>query len=235
MQLRLSSTGPNGVTAGTNVSRPLRVLFIGNSYTARNDLPARVRLLARALGHSFEYRLIAAGGASLKRHWNAAGTITVVNEGWDICVLQEQSTLPIRNQDRYFESVRLFDHAIHAAGARTALYLPWHRQSEPDDWFTLSDAVLSIAWEIDATVVPVGLAWRIALARDPALPLYASDGSHPTVFGTTLAALTFVRCLLGELPTLRTPLPGVAPDAVPLLREAAQLAVEQLEQQTEPA
>ena len=235
MQLRLSSTGPNGVVVGDDASRPLRALFIGNSYTARNDLPARVRMLARALGRPFEYRLIAAGGASLKRHWNAAGTITVLNEGWDICVLQEQSTLPIRNPARYFESVRLFDHAIRAAGARTALYLPWHRQAEAAHWPALSDAVLSIAREVDATVVPVGLAWRIALAQDPDLPLYASDGSHPTVLGTTLAALTFVRCLFGESPATRAALPGVPPDAQPLLSKAAQLAVGQLDIEAVPA
>lgn len=213
----------------------MRLLFIGNSYTARNDLPGRLQRLARVLGRTISVRLIAAGGASLKRHWNAAGTIEALNEGWDACVLQEQSTLPIRNPARYFESVRLFDQAIRASGGRTVLYLPWHRQGEAAHWPALSDAVLSIAREIGAAAVPVGIAWRIALARDPTLPLYAPDGSHPTALGTTLAALTFAIALLGDLTEAATESLAVPPALVPLLIDAANQAVERVESQPQAA
>lgn len=211
----------------------MRVLFIGNSYTARNNLPARVQRLARAMRRTIAVRLIAAGGASLKRHWNATGTIDTLNKGWDICVLQEQSTLPVRNPAKYFESVRLFDQAIRAAGGRTFLYLPWHRQAEPNRWQPLSGAVLSIAREVDATVVPVGVAWRIALAGAPALPLYANDGSHPTPLGTTLAAFAFVQSLLGDLPTLPVDFDDVPLEMQPVLADAARQAVDRMERPLE--
>lgn len=229
MRLYVSSTGPNGAGAG----EALRVLFIGNSYTARNNLPARVQRLARAMRRTMAVRLIAAGGASLKRHWNATGTIDTLNEGWDICVLQEQSTLPVRNPAKYFESVRLFDQAIRAAGGRTFLYLPWHRQAEPNRWQPLSGAVLSIAREVDATVVPVGLAWRIALAGAPALPLYANDGSHPTPLGTTLAAFAFAQSLLGALPTLPVDFDDVPLEMQSVLADAARQAVDRMERPLE--
>ena len=230
LRLRVS-TGLNG-GAG---SAAMRLLFIGNSYTARNDLPGRMQRLALALNRPITVRLISAGGASLKRHWNAAGTIDTVNEGWDGCVLQEQSTLPIRSPARYFESVRLFDQAVRASGGRTVLYLPWHRQGQAAAWPSLSGAVLSIAREIGATVVPVGIAWRIALARDPQLPLYAPDGSHPTALGTTLAALTFAIALLGDLTEAATESLAVPPSLVPQLIDAANQAVERVEAQPEPA
>ena len=50
---------------------PLKVLFIGNSFTARNDLPGLVAQLAAARGKRLEHRLISASGASLRQHWNA--------------------------------------------------------------------------------------------------------------------------------------------------------------------
>jgi len=52
-------------------SAPLNILFIGNSFTARNNLPDLIAQLAAAHGESMRHRLITAGGASLRRHWNA--------------------------------------------------------------------------------------------------------------------------------------------------------------------
>ncbi len=49
----------------------MRVLFVGNSLTHTNDLPAVVATLARGLGTEIEYETIAPGGVSLEDHWNA--------------------------------------------------------------------------------------------------------------------------------------------------------------------
>src|SRR5258707_9277985 len=111
----------------------MKILFIGNSFTARNNLPGLINQLAAPLGKSIQHRLISAGGASLRRHWNAGEALKAINHGhYDYVVLQEQSTLPIKNAERMHESVRLFDQAIKSAGAKTALYLTWARQSDPE-------------------------------------------------------------------------------------------------------
>ena len=41
---------------------PLKVFFVGNSFTARNDLPGLIAGLAAARGKILEHRLISAGG-----------------------------------------------------------------------------------------------------------------------------------------------------------------------------
>src|SRR3954470_24674697 len=99
---------------------PREVLFIGNSFTARNDLPGLIAQLAAARGRSMEHRLISAGGASLRTHWNAGEAQKAIRDGhYDRVVLQEQSTLPVKNARRMHENVRLFDEAIKAAGGTT--------------------------------------------------------------------------------------------------------------------
>src|SRR6266436_6710324 len=50
--------------------RPVRVLFIGNSFTARNDLPGLIAQLAIARGVAIKHELLSIGGASLRTHWN---------------------------------------------------------------------------------------------------------------------------------------------------------------------
>ena len=167
----------------------MNVLFIGNSFTARNNLPGLVETIADAAGKQFKHQLISAGGASLRRHYNAGEAQRAIQRGgWDFVVLQEQSTLPIKNPKRMHENVRLFDTAICAAGAQTALYMTWARQHAPESQAAITAAYESIARELNATLIPAGRAWERFL-RDHDQPiLHDKDASHPTLAGSYLAA-----------------------------------------------
>jgi hypothetical protein len=182
-------------------SAPLKVLFIGNSFTARNDLPGLVAQLAAARGRRVEHRLISAGGASLRTHWNAGVASKAIQDGrYDAVVLQEQSTLPVKNARRVHENVRLFDAAIKAAGAKTVLYMTWARQNAPQSQQAITDAYTSIGRELGATVVPAGQAWQRFLGKHDRPVLHDRDQSHPTLAGSYLAACVFLAVLLGESP-----------------------------------
>jgi hypothetical protein len=180
---------------------PLKVLFIGNSFTARNDLPGLIAQLAAARGKGLDHCLISAGGASLRTHWNAGKAQQAIQEGqYDHVVLQEQSTLPAKNAKRMHENVRLFDQAIRSAGAKTVLYMTWARRHARDSQQAITDAYTSIGRELGATVVPVGLAWeRFLRAHDQPL-LHDRDQTHPTLAGSYLAACVFLAVLLKESP-----------------------------------
>jgi len=180
-----------------------RILFIGNSYTSRNQLPRLLSELAAAVEHPtrVEFDLIFAGGASLKRHWNAGiAQQRLANQSWNYVVLQEQSTLPVKNPGRYHENVRLFAPEIARRGAKTALYLTWSRQKAPETQDRITRAVEEIAAEIGAVVVPVGPAWHAGMARHIDMALYTEDGSHPTAAGSYLAACIFLVRLFGRAP-----------------------------------
>jgi hypothetical protein len=180
----------------------LNVLFIGNSFTARNDLPGLIAAVAVAAGKRLDHRLISAGGASLRRHWNAGEAArAIAGGGFDYVVLQEQSTLPIKNRNRMHENVRLFDQAIRSAGARTALYVTWARRHAPQTQAAITEAYESIGREIGATIIPAGIAWEAFLREHDEPVLHDADGSHPTLAGSYLAACVAYRALF------RAPLP----------------------------
>ena len=187
-----------------DLDKPLsRILFIGNSYTSRNQLPRLLADLAAEAARPtrVEFDLVFAGGASLKRHWNAGiAQERLGRQSWNYVVLQEQSTLPVKNPARYHENVRLFAPEIARRGAKMALYLTWSRQQAPDTQDRISAAVEAIAAEVDALVVPVGIAWRTVTATHSDMQLYTDDGSHPTVAGSYLAACVFLATLFGEAP-----------------------------------
>jgi hypothetical protein len=186
---------------GIRASAPLKVLFIGNSFTARNNLPGQIAQLASSRGKNIQHRLISAGGASLRTHWNADEALKEVRGGhYDYVVLQEQSTLPIKNAKRMHENVRLFDEAIRSAGAKTVLYLTWARQHAPETQQAITDAYTRIGRELGATVVPVGVAWQSFLRKHDKPVLHDRDQSHPTVAGSYLAACVFLAALFKENP-----------------------------------
>jgi len=206
----------------------MRILFIGNSYTSRNDLPGLLRRLAAQAQPPIiiESQAVTAGGASLRRHWNAGIALQALDASqWDWVVLQDQSTLPVKNAARYYDNVRLFAEPVRATGARLALYLNWPRKSAPQTGDALDTAVQAIGDELAAVVVPVGPAWRIASTQLPALALYERDGSHPTAAGSYLAACVFFSALVGKH-AIDT---GVA-DSLGLQRDSA-LALHDIAQQ----
>jgi hypothetical protein len=189
------------MTSRNRPTCPRSVLFIGNSFTARNDLPGLIAALAAARGKELRHRLISAGGASLRRHWNAGEAANAIQSGeYDAVVLQEQSTLPVKNAKRMHENVRLFDGAIKAANARAYLYMTWARRGAAESQTAITEAYTAIAKELGATVVPVGVAWQTFL-RQHAIPvLHDRDGSHPTPAGSYLAACVFFAVMFRESP-----------------------------------
>jgi hypothetical protein len=82
----------------------LSVLFIGNSFTARNELPGLIAKMAAVNGKRIHHKLISAGGASLRRHWNGASARKEARVGnkpsdvaCDIFTLEE-SHLPVEDK-----------------------------------------------------------------------------------------------------------------------------------------
>jgi hypothetical protein len=177
----------------------LSVLFIGNSFTSRNDLPGLIARLAAARGKTLRHHLIFAGGAPLRAHWNAGKAAEAIRKGkYDYAVLQEQSTLPVKNAARMHENIRLFDEEIRKARSKAVLYMTWARRNAQNSQKAITDAYNQIGKELGATVVPVGAAWQRFLARHDQPVLHDKDGSHPTLAGSYLAACVFYAVLFAD-------------------------------------
>jgi hypothetical protein len=201
----------------------VRILFVGNSFTARNNLPGLLTGLAGPGGIELEHKLIQAGGASLRQHLNGGKALdAVATGGFDIVVLQEQSTLPIKSPERFRESARDFDAAIKAAGARTGLYMTWARRNAPDTQQALTSAYAASAVELGATLVPVGMVWERFITAHSEPVLHDKDNSHPALAGSYLAACVFLIALLEQDPVgIDVPVKGLDADTAALLRQSA--------------
>lgn len=221
--------------AGPN--EPLHVLFIGNSYTFANDLPG---LLVKLSTAGRQRRIVTAmeapGGCTLEQHVRdgRAGK-AIASRPWDYVVLQEQSQIPVVAPERMLEWGPKLDEAVRERGARSLLFQTWARAGQPDMQPPLVAAYDRLARtcngargaEGGVTVVPVGEAWRLALADDPPPALHVADGSHPSPAGTYLAACTFYAVIHGRSPVgLPAKLGGLDDATARVLQAAAWEAVE---------
>lgn len=184
----------------TGSVRTLRVLFIGNSQTSTNDLPAFVAEIAKASKQvKIEYRTIAPSAMTLEGNWNRGGARgSLLGGHWDAVVLQQgPSVLPESRANLCFYAKAFADEA-REWGVRPFLLMVWPRRGSglPE----VVDAYAAAAAGADTGLLPGGAAWGAALRRAPALPLYAWDGIHPGRMGTYLAAVVVYAGLRGIAP-----------------------------------
>ncbi|MFN8670286.1 MAG: hypothetical protein U0164_24115 [Gemmatimonadaceae bacterium] len=204
-----AASAPNVAPRASRQAPPLRVLFIGNSYTYFNNLPALVADLgqrARA-PRTITTRMIVRGGATLRDHWTTGEALDALRrEHWDFVVLQEQSMLgtmlvdgkPSVNDPAFFQTyARLFVREIRAAHATPVFYLTWSRKGSPEAQQRLTNAYADMARESGALLAPVGLAWQEIRRTRASLELYDPDGSHPSPNGSYVAAATLLATMTG--------------------------------------
>ncbi|MFK7952756.1 MAG: hypothetical protein AB8B73_07890 [Ekhidna sp.] len=198
--------------SATKESDAVRILFIGNSYTYYNSSPELVKALIQEKfpNRIVETQLVSGGGMALEDHWQEGVALKAITSSeWDYVVLQEQSKLgkPVSidgviyfgETDLFFDYARRFHKEIHKTGAETVLFMTWSEQTKPEEQKILTYAYTSIAKELNAKLVPVGLVWD-QVRTNKQLNLYARDGSHPSPLGSYLIATTLFSALMDENP-----------------------------------
>jgi hypothetical protein len=206
---------------------PSRILFIGNSLTYANDLPAMVCTLARAAGRAVTCASVARPDVSLEDHWNSGPARATIAEGWDLVVLQQGPSALPESRTLLVEYVRRFDGLIRKTGARTAVYMVWPSRQRRADAPGVSQSYTAAARAVNGLLLPAGDAWRAAWAVDGGLALYGPDGFHPSPMGSYLAALVIYRQLFGE-PAPAQPVLGGAGEQAALLHRVAEETVARL-------
>jgi hypothetical protein len=202
-----------------------RVLFLGNSYVGRNDLPLIISNIANSRGDTLVFDNHSPSSHTLVLHTRDATTLSKIASGnWDFVVLQEQSQRPALTQQevetRFFPNAKTLDSLIKLSNpcAETMFYMTWGRKNgdvencgafPPVCTYSGMDSLLRLRYMMAAdsnrgVVSPVGAVWRYIRQNYPAIELYNADESHPSVAGSYAAAVCFYTCFFRKNPTLIT-------------------------------
>jgi hypothetical protein len=204
---------------------PIRVLFIGNSLTVTNDVPATVEALAKANGERIVTKTIAYPNFSLEDHWSQGHSRRVIAEGgWSFIVLQQGPSALPESRVLLVDFAKRFAKEAKRVKARTALFMVWPAWSHSGDFDGVKLSYEAAAREAGAVFLPAGDAWRLAWKQDANLKFYGPDGFHPSQLGSYLAALVIYQGLTGK-PPVRLAASFVSGAQLKILQQAASQAL----------
>ncbi len=213
---RAQTAHPAPMVTQPQVVDPSRILFVGNSYyyynnSLHNHLGGLVDADRAVPRRERQYKSATIGGSTLDHHpieWLTEPGRIGVKQAFEVVVLAGNSADGLSDTTRaaFRAAVRRFSEVIASRGGKTALYMTPayvapHRQVDADNLRKIADMYVSVGNEVNALVIPVGLAFEEAYRRHPSLRLHdAYDGSHPSLGGTYLAACTAYASLYGRSP-----------------------------------
>lgn len=220
-----------------------KVLFLGNSYTYVNDLPQIISALATNTGDVLIYDSNLIGGYTLEDH--ASSTISqnkILSNDWDYIVLQEQSQRPaFSNPSAFLNGFVGLEGFINQNKpcSQITSFMTWGHQngdtqncpSNPsvcnyDGMQTLiRDRYMNFSNIMESEVTPVGVVWKYIRENNPTINLYQSDGSHPSLAGSYLAACCFYTSIFRNDPTLISNNYGLDANTAQIIRNATKSLV----------
>lgn len=216
----------NGTVVSPDLSKEVRVLFIGNSLTYVNNLPSVVKALADGAGlPATQVETIAFPDYALEDHWNQGlARAAVEKDGWTHVVMQQGPSALESSRVNLLQWVGTFGEAIKAHGAMPGMYSVWPSTDRSGDFDRVSESYRLAAESVEGQYYPAGDAWRAAWRRNSSLALYGGDGFHPSSLGTYAAAVTIVAVIYNRSP-VGLPTLSIQAATATLLQESAAEAI----------
>tara|TARA_B110000444_G_C18821066_1_gene587744 strand:- start:830 stop:2071 length:1242 start_codon:yes stop_codon:yes gene_type:complete len=199
-----------------------QALFIGNSYTYMNDLPELINQIAISKGNSLIYESHTPGGSTLMQHASNSNVQSLLNAtAWNYVILQEQSQNPSFPPSQVASQVYPYAESlcedIREANPCTepVFFMTWGRGNGDSQNCAsyppictyegmqdrLTESYTEMAQNNESLIAPIGIAWKNIREHHPEINLYSSDGSHPSIQGSYLAACVFYAVLFDDSAT----------------------------------
>lgn len=200
-------------------SEPIKVLFVGNSMTNRNDLPGKFKSYVESAypGMQIEVAMLAPDGETLSGHKSAgavAAKIKVMRPNY--LILQpgaeilagyqiDDSPRVLMEPVQFFAATQFFMDQAHAVAAVPVLFSYQLKRASASFDLGFIDYPFSHAAQLGhAKLVQAG-----TMISDLPIPLQqkliAADGMHPSPMGTLAGAITIAQTLFGAPPLINGP------------------------------
>ena len=203
-------------SAALAASKPVKVLFIGNSYTHMNDMPKIFEKIAKSKGADVVVEMNAKSNHTFKMHSEREDMYeSIRKEKWDYIVLQGFSR-EMSYEKSHIDSLSTpyFDQIIDSIYqnnpcTNVMLYMTWGYENgfservEVDSYDKMTNQITKgynyFSEKYDISISPVGHVWR-EIRSSSDIHLYQPDHQHPTYAGSYITACTFFASIFKDSP-----------------------------------
>lgn len=180
----------------TDQHTKVKVLFIGNSLTYSNDLPALVKEHAKQKGIKVQTKVIAFPNYAIEDHWNDGQVQKAIASGkYDFLVIQQGPSSQSDGRKMLIEYGEKYDSLCQLNEAKLCYFMVWPSLH----YFHTFDGVIKnyrdAAAANNAILLPVGEVWKDYIDSTKNNEYYSSDGFHPSLKGSQVAAEVIVNHL----------------------------------------
>jgi hypothetical protein len=191
----LSATGPTTSSYGSGGKR---ILFIGNSLTAANDMPFFFVALAESAKVSPRpsVQVDWQPDFALIDHWNGGFVQSFISDNkFSVVVLQQGPSSVAVNRDTLRLAAKLFAPLVRNTGGMPAMMAVWPTADRFVDFDRATESYQLAAKDVNGAMIPTGEVWRAAWKQNPSLSFYSPDGLHPSPLGSYAMALSLLGIL----------------------------------------
>ena len=189
-----TSTSPED--SDTTSDPEFNILFIGNSLTYFNDLPKLVKENAKSKGIIIETSSITYGGYAIIDHWEDGDVQDHIATGlFDFVIIQQGPSSQPYGREVLIEYGKLYKELCDTYGAKLAYYMVWPSRTY---YYTFNGVIKNhrdAASINNALLCPVGEVWKAHFDATNNFDYYGSDGFHPSMLGSQVAADVIVESL----------------------------------------
>lgn len=209
----------NSITFTTNrVMFPstLHVLFLGNNITGAHNLDSVLTTMSQHGKQKISAKSYAPPGYTLFSHSVDVHSHTNISTSFPdfknftnripqhVIVLQEHTRAPVYTPGITLSSAQRLDVVVKSAKSQLAFLLP---HVLGDQFFSTKQmyqkaeaSIYGVAQQVNAPVIPAGLAWQLVEARHPEINLRDRGGFLPSQHGTYLNACMMYCALTWQSP-----------------------------------
>ncbi len=174
------------------------ILFVGNSHTEAHNLTGTICDMIRFVkpdksvyGNFIRINFLedVLRGTSYRKE--------IKLRPWKFVILQAQK-ISVSGRNKYSRKDGLeLARMAKERGATVYYYPEWGLYGVAGDGERQEKVYREMATEVGVSIAPVALAWDLAIAEQPKLPLYESDGNHQSALGAFLTACVIAGRITG--------------------------------------
>lgn len=189
-------TGTSSLPQDGLPNKPIHILFVGNSLTYTNNLPALVEELGKTNGVKITTQMLAYPNYALEDHWNDGELQKLIaSEKFQYVVVQQGPSSQSDGRAMLLDYGARIKELCDQHNTKLIFFMVWPARANLRMYDGVINNYTEAAAKTGALLCPVGKTWKEHFEKTGDYGYYGEDGFHPSMEGSRVAAAAIFESL----------------------------------------